>query len=218
MYSYSIIELESHVWRKPVRRCRCSGRIAEPPKKHYGTHRFAEAAFKKRKLVKAESSNRGLFKRHKSGDFKESIKSSKSEKSSLFPESDEKLEKPMIQNPSCAETHTDVVEVDDIIELSDLSEGLHASPEFAEKMVDEEETLQDLLSAAQPKMESGKGMAGMAWQEAPGEAKKWMEKHPPKDHEITAMSLGLYLPSALRRARELTTPCTHWRWLDTWAK
>ena len=197
---------------------RCSGCIAEPPKS--ARHRFADTATKKMKMQAAKDKSKkfNVLKRQKSGGFKASKSSNNSGQLQNADPASEKLKKPPDQSPPTiivdlpSADRTGVVEVeDDLIELSD-DHDLHLDA------LDEEETLQDLAAkvgsheAKQMKMGSQvtAEMLKANRQEDPAEAKKWMEQQCfAKDHEEneeisadTAVSLGLYLPSALHRARE----------------
>ena len=153
-----------------------------------------------------------VFRRPKSGGFRASKSSNNSGRFQKADPASENLKNPPDQSPSSiiveadlpSADRTGVVEVeDDLIELSDDHDLHHDA-------LDEEETLQDLLAAKaeshnepkQVKMGSQvtAGMLKATWQCFPKDIKDHEE-----NEEITAdtaVTLGLYLPSALHRARE----------------
>lgn len=183
---------------------RCSGRIAEPPKK-YGRAKKMKAVKDKSKKDKKVS----VFRRPKSGGFRASKSSNNSGRFQKADPASENLKNPPDQSPSSiiveadlpSADRTGVVEVeDDLIELSDDHDLHHDA-------LDEEETLQDLL-AAKAESHSEPKQVKMGSQVTAGMLKATWQCFP-KDHEEneeitadTAVSLGLYLPSALHRARE----------------
>ena len=179
----------------------------------------------KMQAAKDKSKKFNVLKRQKSGGFKASKSSNNSGQLQNADPASEKLKKPPDQSPPTiivdlpSADRTGVVEVeDDLIELLD-DHDLHLDA------LDEEETLQDLLAAKVGSHEAKQMKMGSQVtaemlkanrQEDPAEAKKWMEQQCfAKDHEEneeisadTAVSLGLYLPSALHRAREFL--CKRW--------
>lgn len=134
----------------------------------------------------------------------------------LSPEDDLKTD----QVPKANNCETEVVEVDeDIIEVDDeidTHQNINqnrATEQFDAKPDDEDETLQDLLSATKvqqghdtfvdsrhsnisnhQEMHGGTGIIS-TWSEAPFD-----KERPCQEEQSIALSLGLYLPSALRRA------------------
>eukprot|EP00438_Fugacium_kawagutii_P029080 Skav214934 [mRNA] locus=scaffold3017:80258:81903:- [translate_table: standard] len=212
----------------------CSGRIAEPPKKCQPKRHAAIDGNAIQAPNMLKSRKFGLIKRPKGrgGDFQQSEMSgvlqrpdrsdsvicTNSEETCKCsgPPSTTSLE---AQLPLLTGDWTEVEKVNDdegvstrigespsvsTVEILELSDDPPQPGEDAEDG-SEEETLQDLLSAAQrsdAKMEDAPVARPLSCHEAP-QAKKLMERQGPGDQEqITALSLGLYLPSALCRARE----------------
>lgn len=208
----------------------CTGRIAEPPKK-YPRCGFANRTSKKMKAT--EKSKRNAVKNKKKQSQSVLKKSRRAEELEVpepdvlqemdsTPATEKTLECPFWSpeddsktDPKPNNCETEVVEVDeDIIEVEDEIDthqniNQNRATEQSHGKPDEDETLQDLLSAT--KVHQGHGtffdsrnsnhqeMHGVA-----GIISTWFEaafdKEKPCQEDSIALSLGLYLPSALRRA------------------
>ena len=192
----------------------CTGRIAEPPKK-YPRCGFANRTSKKMKAKEKSKRNAVKNKKKETQILKKSRRTQELEvpepdvlqKMESTPETEKTLVCPFWSpqddsktDPKPNNCETEVVEVDeDIIEVEDEIDTYQninqnrATEQFYGKPDDEDETLQDLLSAT--KVHQGHGVTGIisTWSEA-------ADKKPCQEEQSIALSLGLYLPSALRRA------------------
>lgn len=216
----------------------CTGRIAEPPKKYQKRCSFANRTSKKMKAKDKSTRNPVKNKKKQNGGFlrkprrRQELEVAESDVlkgMDSTPETEKTLVCPFLSpeddlktdpDPKANNCETEVVEVDeDIIEVDDeidTHQNINqnrATEQFDAKPDDEDETLQDLLSATKvqqghdtfvdsrhsnisnhQEMHGGTGIIS-TWSEAPFD-----KERPCQEEQSIALSLGLYLPSALRRA------------------